>query len=194
MMKVHSTANSKGRVERANQTLQDRLVKELRLLNICSMDAGNAYLPEFMADFNRRFAVLPKDPRDAHRPLRPTDDLNLIFTRQETRTHSKNLTVQYNKVVYQIQTTRPSYALRNAKVTVYEDAQGAITIRRKGQLLQYTTYHKQSRQAEVVSSKSLDQKLKQAPRPADDHPWRTYGQRVNGKPLPATPDQATGPG
>src|SRR3954471_6064706 len=48
---------AKGRVERANQTLQDRLVKELRLRSIRSMAEANAYLPEFVADFNSRFSV-----------------------------------------------------------------------------------------------------------------------------------------
>ena len=132
-----NTPQAKGRVERANQTLQDRLVKELRLLGISSMEAGNAYVPEFMADFNRRFAVVPQNPQDAHRPLLPGDDLDRILTWQETRTLSKNLTLQYQKVVYQIQTTRPTYALRSAQVTVCENAQGEITILYKGNALDY---------------------------------------------------------
>jgi len=52
-----NTPQAKGRVERVNQTLQDRLVKEMRLLGINTMQQGNAYLPEFIADFNARFAV-----------------------------------------------------------------------------------------------------------------------------------------
>ena len=186
---ANTPQQAKGRVERANQTLQDRLVKELRLLGISSMEAGNAYVPEFMADFNRRFAVVPQNPQDAHRPLLPGDDLDRILTWQETRTLSKNLTLQYQKVVYQIQTTRPTYALRSAQVTVCENAQGEITILYKGNALDYTVYHKQQHQAEVVSSKSIDQKLKQPVPPADNHPWRTYGQRLNGKPAPQLANQ-----
>ncbi len=124
-----NTPQAKGRVERANQTLQDRLVKEMRLQSVSGLEAGNAFTPQFMDDFNQRFAVVPADPRDAHRPLLPTDVLDRIFTRQDTRTLSKNLTLQYNKVVYQIQTARPGYALRNARVTVYEQADGEIAIR-----------------------------------------------------------------
>jgi hypothetical protein len=60
-----NTAAAKGRVERANLTLQDRLVKELRLRDISSMDAGNAFLPEFMADYNARFARPPLSEHDA---------------------------------------------------------------------------------------------------------------------------------
>jgi hypothetical protein len=80
-------------VEHANQTLQDRLPKEMRLLGICSREDGNAYLPEFMADFNKRFAEEPRSAVDAHRPLTAQDDLARILTWQESRTLSKNLTV-----------------------------------------------------------------------------------------------------
>lgn len=176
-----NTPQAKGRVERANQTLQDRLVKEMRLQGISGLEAGNAFAPHFMADFDQRFAVVPADARDAHRPLRPTEDLDLIFTRQETRTLSKNLTLQYRKVVYQIHTARPGYALRNARVTCYEQADGEITIRYKGRLPEHSVFNRQQRQAEAVSSKSLDRKLRKPVRPAADHPWRTYGQHLNGK-------------
>ena len=60
----------KGRVERANLTLQDRMVNEMRLCGVCAMDAGNAYLPTFMADYNRRFAVMLCNPPDAHRAVK----------------------------------------------------------------------------------------------------------------------------
>ena len=79
---------AKGRVERVNQTLQDRLVKELRLRGISSREAGNAYLPTFLDDFNGRFAVVPREPSDAHRPLLPQDDLGRILT--PLRTQSLN--------------------------------------------------------------------------------------------------------
>ncbi len=66
-----NTPQAKGRVERVMQTLQDRFVKEMRLRGSSGIAAGNAYAPEFIVDFNRRFAVLPRDPEDAHRPLLP---------------------------------------------------------------------------------------------------------------------------
>ena len=75
-----NTPQAKGRVERANQTLQDRLVKELRLLGISDMQAGNTYLPEFRQDFNRRFAVQPRSTHNAHRPLLKTENLDVILT------------------------------------------------------------------------------------------------------------------
>ncbi len=191
-----NTPQAKGRVEHANGTLQDRLVKEMRLRGISSLEAGNAYLPEFMADFNARFARVPRDPQDAHRPLRRQDDLAQIFTVQETRSLSKNLTLQYHGVIYQIETKRPSYALRKATVRVRENAAGQVTIEYKGKPLAYTVHHEQAHQAEVVTSKQLSLKLDalMAPTakpsvyvPPADHPWRhfTINPRHTKKPAPA---------
>jgi transposase len=170
-----NTPQAKGRVERVNQTLQDRLVKEMRLRGISSMADGNAYLPAFIDDFNARFAVDPRSSVNAHRTLTAKDDLARILTHQEQRILSKNLTVQFEKVVYQIQTERPSYALRNASVTVCVNAQQQLMILYKGAALPYTIYHRQIKQAEVVSSKDLNAALKERTyaKPAPDHPWRT---------------------
>ena len=76
----------KGRVERANRTLQDRLVKELRLAGISDMAAGNAFLPGFMARHNERFACLPARPDDLHRPLNvPAPRLSEILCIRDQR-------------------------------------------------------------------------------------------------------------
>jgi transposase len=178
-----NTPQAKGRIERANQTLQDRLVKELRLQGISDMESGNAYLSEFREDFNRRFAVQPRSTHNAHRPLLKADNLDVILTHQETRTLSKNLTVQFKHVIYQIQSKRPGYALRNAKVTVCENAKGEVTILYNNKPLSYTTYHKPTRQAEVVDTKTLDRQVKIPKPPAPNHPWRRYGHHINGKPI-----------
>ena len=94
------------------------------------MADGNTYLPELMDDLNRRFAVAARSAVDVHRPLTAKDDLTRILTWQETRTLSKNLTLQFEKVVYQIQTERPTYALRQAQVTVCLNAHNEVTTRR----------------------------------------------------------------
>ena len=167
------TPQAKGRVERVIQTLQDRLPKELRLRSISSWQAGNAYLGEFMNDFNQRFAVQPRSTLDAHRSLSTQDDLDHILTWQETRTLSKNLTLQFRKTVYQIQTPRPTYALRHAAVTVCLDAQNNISILYKGKALNYTIFHQQSKQAEVVDVKQVNPSVQaKAHKPASNHPWR----------------------
>jgi transposase len=185
-----NTPQAKGRIERANQTLQDRLVKELRLHSISDMEAGNAYLPEFREDYNRRFAVQPRSTHDAHRPLLKTENLNVILTHQKVGSLSKNLTVQSNHVIYQIQSDRPDYSLRNAQVLVCENAKGEVTILYNHQPLSFTIYHKPPRQAEVVDTKTLDHQLKVPKTPAPNHPWRQYGRHINGEPIQETPPHA----
>ena len=75
-----NTPAAKGRVERAHLTLQDRLVKELRLRAIGDIDAANAFAPAFLADYNRRFARAPHSEHDAHRPLLPSTDLDVVVS------------------------------------------------------------------------------------------------------------------
>lgn len=174
-----NTPQAKGRVERANQTLQDRLPKEMRLLGISTREAGNAYLHEFIQDFNQRFADEPRSEVNAHRSLTAKDELARILTWQEARTISKNLTVQFEKIVYQIQTERPTYTMRNAVVTVCVDAKQNVTLIYKGKSLPYTIFHQQAKQSEVVIAKDLNKTIKTKPapvphKPAPDHPWRVF--------------------
>jgi transposase len=174
-----NTPQAKGRVERVNATLQDRLVREMRLLGIHTMQQGNAYLPQFILDFNARFAVQPRSSLDAHRPLLAHQNLDQILAWQEPRSVSKNLTVQFKNVVYQIKTDRPAYALHNAQVIVCQDTQEKVTILYKGNPLDFAVFHKQARQAEVVTAKQVNQVLinqSKAHKPNENHPW-AYGPR-----------------
>lgn len=172
-----NSPQAKGRIERVNQTLQDRLVKEMRLLRLSTLEQGNAYLPNFITDFNHRFAVPARSSNDAHRPLSKRENLAAILAWQEPRLLSKNLTLQFHKIVYQIQTDRPGYALRNAQVIVCEDAASNVSIFYKSKPLAFTVFHKQQRLAEVVDSKEVDLVLSnqsKAHTPTADHPWRNY--------------------
>jgi len=181
-----NSPQAKGRIERVNQTLQDRLVKEMRLRHLATLEQGIAYLPDFINNFNARFAVSPRSSNDAHRPLTQHENLNQILSWQEPRILSKNLTLQFKKVVYQIQTDRPSYALRNAQVTVCEDAQASVTILYQSKPLPFTIFHKQERLAEIVDSKNVDLLLRnqsKAHKPAPDHPWRTSFLPIKGTSL-----------
>lgn len=184
-----NTPQAKGRVERANQTLQDRLVKELRLRGISEIPAANAFLPEFRADLNRRFAVQPRVPHEAHRPLRASDDLTKILAIRELRTLSKNLTLNYDRTVYQIHSPRPAYALRHAKVEVRERWDGTLHILYHGKPLDYSIYREPPRQAELIASKelnpALDARRTRAKKrkiyvPSPNHVWRKfkYGKSV----------------
>jgi len=182
-----NTPQAKGRVENVNGTLQDRLVKEMRLAGISGIEEANTWSPMFMADFNARFEVAPRSSHDAHRPLLSTEDLDRIFTKQVTRTLSKNLTLQYKKVIYQIQSKRPTYAMRHAAVTVCENGKAEIEILYKGRSLPFSIFHKQERQAEVVTSKSLDVALKKIWKPPANHPWRNNGGSTSRKHVDSVP-------
>ncbi len=103
-----NTSSAKGHVERTNLTLQFRLVKELRLRDISSVDAANHFADEFMADYNRRFAKTARHDFDVHRLLENDDDLAAFFTWREQRRVLKSLTLQYDKVLYLIEDNKLS--------------------------------------------------------------------------------------
>ncbi len=88
-----NSSQAKGRVERANKTLQDQLVKELRLAGVSDMAAANAFAPLFLETYNARFAKAPANAKDLHRALRPRDDLDQILAWRELRHVSQNLTL-----------------------------------------------------------------------------------------------------
>lgn len=170
---------AKGRVERANQTLQDRLVKELRLRSISSLGEANAYLAEFITAYNWRFAVEPRSAEDAHRRLAPTEDLDRILTLCERRTLSKNLTLSYDNRIYQVETKRAAYTMRGAHVEVRETSAGEITIEYKGKPLTFGVYREQERQqARVLPAKLLALAAPRPKRPRGpvppSHPWRRF--------------------
>lgn len=130
-----NSPQAKGRVERSNLTLQDRVVKELRLRGISDVVAGQAYLPEFRDDYNRRFARQPRNAHDAHRPLQEHERPDGIFTSQDDRRVSDNLPLNYKRVLFVIDDTEQNRRLRRDRVSVHEHADGTITIHHAGRLL-----------------------------------------------------------
>lgn len=176
-----NTPQAKGRVERANQTLQDRLIKEMRLRGISSIEEANGYVGEFVEKFNEKFAVVAKSTADAHRPLLASEKLEDILLLKESRVLSKNLTISYNRVVYQIVSKRPRYAMRYQRVWVCEDSLGDIKIEYKGKILEYKVHHRQKKQAEVADSKQVEaavqfKPVKQRKKyvPPAGHKWRNF--------------------
>lgn len=173
---------AKGRVERANGTLQDRLIKEMRLRGINNMEAANRYLPEFIAEWEKRFCVEPRNPIDAHRKELPdAETLALIFSYQNERKVSKNLEISYDNRIYQIKATGGlGYALRHATITVCEDLTGKINLIYKGRRLNFSCHKKQKHLPKIVNSKELGQKLDVIKRvvPAPNHPWRRYTKMI----------------
>lgn len=155
-----SCCQAKGRVEKANRTLQDRLVKELRLQGINNMVEANRFLPKFIADYNRKFAVIPKSSVNAHRPVLANENLDSILCQYHTRIVAKDLTVHYKNRIYQIPITRSAYILRKATIIVKEDPDGNVILTYNGKTLEYTILKLQPK-AEIVDSKNLNSKLDQ---------------------------------
>ncbi|HET7411516.1 MAG TPA: ISNCY family transposase, partial [Pararhizobium sp.] len=135
-----NTPQAKGRVERANQTLQDRLVKELRLRDISSIEAANAYAPEFIADFNARFGKEPRNPKDMHRALADHENLDGVMCRKEVRTVSQALTLRYDKVLFVLKPTELAKSLARKKVIVCDFPDGRLEIMHEGVTLPYRTF------------------------------------------------------
>lgn len=156
-----NTSSAKGRVERAHLTLQDRLVKELRLKGISSMEEANAFADEFMVDYNKRFAKAPRHDFDVHRPLESDDDLAAFFTWREPRRVSKSLTVQYDKILYMIEDNELSRRAIGKYIEVWHYPDGQKELRLDGTLLPYSTYDRLQEidQGAIVDNKRLGRTL-----------------------------------
>ena len=152
-----NTPQAKGRVERVNATLQDRLVKELRLAGISTVDEANEFAVDFMNRFNKRFARPALNSHDAHRPLRPEENLPEVFTWQEKRKVSRSLTLHYKRVMYLLEATDDARRAMGAYVDVVESEDGEICIRHDGRLLPARAFNKEGHvhQAAIVDNKFL---------------------------------------
>lgn len=152
---AHSS-QAKGHVERANQTLQDRLVKELRLRNISSIDEANAYAPEFIKDYNLRFAVTPSSTQDAHRILHSDSArLKQILSIHTKRKLSKNLEFSLDRKIYQIITTTTGHRLRHATVTVCEHIDGTTSVILNNQPLAFKVFES-AQSVKIADSKEVN--------------------------------------
>src|SRR5271169_968674 len=152
-----NSSQAKGRVERAHKTLQDRLVKELRLAGVRTLPEGNTLLPAFIADYNARFAKPPANKKDLHRPLRAGDDLDDAFAWKEERTLSRALTLQYDKVLFILEPSEQAKAAIGKRVTVVDYPDGRLSIRYKGVEFAYRTFDKLRHvpQAAIADNKRL---------------------------------------
>ena len=154
------TPQAKGRVERANQTLQDRLIKEMRLRNISSMEDAQAFLPTFMVTWNDRFAVAPRDPVPAHRPWTQGEDaLDLLLARREERVLSKALTFSYGGTKYCVNTAGAGTALRGVKVMVHHFANDRLRVIYKDRILALTAYGSYPVADAPADEKTLDARV-----------------------------------
>ena len=146
-----NSSQAKGRVERANRTLQDRLVKEMRLAGICDMATANAFLPGFVERHNARFAKVPARPDDLHRPLNvPPDRLADILCLREQRYVTNQLAFTHQRQRIMLEETELTRRLAGKYVDTYAFPDGRYEVRWKGVPLAYRVFDKDQRVASGV--------------------------------------------
>src|SRR5574344_176808 len=153
-----NSPQAKGRVERANRTLQDRLIKEMRLEGISSIEQANAWLPCFIEQFNQKFAKMAFNPKDLHRPITETaEELDDIFTWREPRRVTNSLTITYDKCVYLLENTEENQRLIGKYLEFLEYPDGTVAIEYQGRKINYSLFDKLSQlnQREIVENKRL---------------------------------------
>jgi hypothetical protein len=137
-----NSPQAKGRVERAFGTLQDRLVKELRLAGVSSMAAANAWLPEFITAYNGRFGREPANSKNLHRPVARADDLDEILAWREERTVTRNLTLHYDRMMLLLDPTPLARGLAGKKVEVVNYPDGRFAVQFNGTALDFKVFDK----------------------------------------------------
>lgn len=162
------TPQAKGRIERLWVTFQDRLVIELRLLGIKTLEEANAALPGLLQKHNRKFAIRPKMAESAYVKLDPSVDLNHVFTIREYRQLGSGNTLSYNGTLYTL--AKPTHFRFDAKMTVEvrETLAGEVLLWHQGQPLPLKETEKPQRKS--VATKKASSALPR--KPAASHPWR----------------------
>ena len=157
-----NSSQAKGRVERANRTLQDRLVKELRLAGISGTEAGNAFLQGFVERYNERFAVRAASTANLHRPLHvPQHKLNDILCHREQRYIGAQLSFHYDRKQIILEQTELSKGLAGKYVELYDFSDRPLEVRWKGTALPYRVFRKDQRVSHtaIVENKRLSHAL-----------------------------------
>jgi len=170
-----NSPQAKGRVERGFGTLQDRLVKEMRLANIRTMEEANGFLPGFIEEYNQRFSVAAKEKENAHRPFSETIDLKLAFTCRETRQLSKTLTFQYERVLYQVNEPNLINRLKNQKVEIRTSPEREMKVVSKwGQSLKFEVYEEIKKPVQkTLGAKDFERLwVDKRRKPGKHHPWK----------------------
>jgi len=170
---------AKGRVERAFGTLQDRLVKELRLRNISTIPEANIFLEKhFVPEFNRKYAVVPEKKTDLHRTLTKEvkKELSHIFSVHHERKVQNDFTILFKKRFFQLNETQPTTVYKKDTITIEEHLDGSLHIRFKGHTLKYQELPRRPRKQNLPVPAVT--RKKSGWTPPKDHPWRSIGLSI----------------
>lgn len=170
---------AKGRVERLFETLQDRLVKELRLAGVCTMADANRFLEEvFIPWWQTRFTVAAASNGDAHRTLPSNLDLDCLFAHTEQRVVARDFTIRYKLRCLQVERAQAHSSMPGSRITVEHRLDGSLHFRWRDRYLNLTDFVPVPVPAPVQDKpKALDTESKtpKPQKPAPDHPWRKQG-------------------
>lgn len=168
-----NSPQAKGRIERCNRTLQDRLIKEMRLRRIKTIEEGNKFLKEYIPIFNDKFSKKPAKLGNLHRPLERGFDLPRTLSKYEERTLTKDLTFQFHSTHYKIiEPTKGCY--RGKKIEVRTDKLGFIRVFIEDKELLFSRldeiHEKESKIIPLWPSKHSHIQSK-------NHPWKQYREK-----------------
>jgi len=166
------TPQAKGRVERANSTLQDRLVKELRLQNISSIKEANTFLPVFLAKYNEKFGKKPKSSSNAHRPLKQKENLEHILCEKTTRKLTKDLEISFEGQIYQIQALHRRNRLQGSRITIIRTLDSDLIMEHEGQRIDYKIFGEMPSPIILDSKQIAMYREKKKWKPSHTHPWK----------------------
>jgi len=166
---IHADSpQAKGRVERLFKTFQDRLVKDLRLEKIKTIDAANNHLKVFLPKYAKRFAVIARKTDDLHRLIPDGMDLNGILCTKTIRALKNDFTVAHNKKLYQILDN-----IRTKKLVVEDRLDESVVIRHKDKALRFKEINIRPKEEKPKAEYVF--KLKRVYKPVPtDHPWRLF--------------------
>ena len=172
---IHAqSAQAKGRVEKLFKTLQDRLIKELRLNNISTMKEANKFLEEyFIPKFNVKFMVEPRTKANLHKKLtkQEVNKLDSIFSKQYQKTVRNDFTITHDKNYYQLTDNQLVTICKQDKVIVEERMDKSVHFRLRGKYLNYKLLPEKPKKINADKVNWVIHKTT-AHKPADNHPWR----------------------
>ena len=175
---IHANSpQAKGRIENLFGTLQDRLVKELRLAGVRDIPAANVFLQKvFLPAYNARFCVAPASEIDVHRPLQSSEDLTAILSVQSTRLVNRDFTIRFKNQWLQLTKVQPTLVLPGHHVTIEERLDHTTRLRLKGTYLHYEALASKpitaSKLPIALTSNPEQSKPRIPAKPSAHHPWR----------------------
>ena len=164
---------AKGRVERMNGTLQDRLVKALRRAGISDLASANQFLDEtFLPDLNRRFTVPASESEDKHRVLSVETDISRILSIQDERVVQNDWTIRWQNRILQLPRASAAVVQPRQRVTLCEQLDGVLRVFVGDVELSWSATRSDARRGTEKTSLGHPTGSSQGQKPRADHPWR----------------------